>query len=171
MNARSLPPCAVLAALVPCVPAAAQNVVSQPGTVNRSTESFTLLTGPRLLSPPTRPLESSSISSEVVRPGAPAPEREGAAFRFRPSVPDAPASTTRPAQEEMGRWVFQPGGPRVRLAPDNTEPKFSAPTKRPAPESLRFDSPGRLSPPSRATPAETSRGPTPAASVTPTKPD
>jgi hypothetical protein len=45
----------------------AQNIVSQPSVVNRGVEKFTLLTGPHLLSPPTRPLNSSSISSEQVR--------------------------------------------------------------------------------------------------------
>lgn len=179
MNARSLSRRALFAALVASpLPAFAQNVASQPGSVNRNTDPMTLLTGPRLLSPPTRPLDSSRISSEIVQRGAAANDREEYPRRLQQQVEDAKAraDAARAAMSPTRREPFQPPGSSLRLAPGQNDAIFSAPTTMPTPESLRFASPPAwtLGWPA-AVPAKSSANPaatplTPAAPVTPATP-
>lgn len=80
--ARNVPVAAALACLVCPSVGQAQNIASQPGSVNRGVERLTLLTGPHLLSPATRPLPVSTISSERIAPGAPATPQGQTAPRF-----------------------------------------------------------------------------------------
>lgn len=67
---KTLKAAAVTGVTLPLV-VIAQNSAAQFGSAARGTERWTLLTGPNLLSPSTRPLNSPTIVSERVASGVP----------------------------------------------------------------------------------------------------
>ena len=115
------------------------------------TRDFTLLTGPYLLSPPTRPLNATSISSEVVTPGRPAkmtPEQlhqkdidaEHRVQELRAELAELRERNKK--SDEAVNGVF-----RVPVAPTNTQSlRFDARAPAAGKDLLRFDS--TLHPPS-----------------------
>ena len=112
----------------------------------------TLLTGPDLLSPATRPLESPSISSEIVTPARSIPEQKRASAEQRLIYLRAQRDALLMRKQEMdsaqkpaGNQVDPPGAPgTLRLA---VPIRFDAQLPVTAPELLRFDSTLHSSPP------------------------
>jgi hypothetical protein len=114
-------------------------------------KDFTLLTGPYLLSPPTRPLNAASISSEVVTPGQPAKvtfeplrQKDGDATKrvleLRAELAEQRERNKK--SDETFNGVF-----RAPATPSTTEAiRFDARVLAPSADLLRFDS--TLHPPS-----------------------
>jgi hypothetical protein len=98
----------------------AQNIVSQPGIVDRSIERLTLLPGPNLLSPPrTTPTMMPSPMKLDVPPS----------FHFEPAVPRFVSG----GQGTLRLVDRTPSSPLTTGGNVKEQP-------RPSPESLRFDS-------------------------------
>lgn len=109
----------------------AQNIASQPGHVNRSVETFTLLPGPTLLSPGHAPQATPKIA---IRPAAPESSTSTGQWRFVPSYLDRGTVRFKPAPATnvgAGKLVLRENRPDEIKAPQG-KPSLS-------PDLLRFD--------------------------------
>lgn len=107
-------------------------------------KDFTLLTGPYLLSPPTRPLNASSISSEVVKPGQPPTTVEQLHQKNRDAekrVQELRAELAELRERNKKAYETVNGVFRAPATPANTESiRFDARAPVTGTDLLRFDS-------------------------------
>ena len=121
--AGKLPASVVLLLTLAPLATFAQNIASQPGTMNRSLDRLTLLPGPYLLSP----------ARGAALP-APAIKVDATLFRFEPTTTTVKSAPGKPSLILRGTGTLTLSGNNVQ-----TPPHLRADPPPPHPDSLRFE--------------------------------